>query len=94
MVHFRVDIEDAHAHLYGIGERVRTLDLDEIKSIAELVTVVGEAAKTLPPGQVLIGRGWIETHWPEARFPTRQDLDAVTGDRPTILERANPAPAR
>ena len=80
---------DAHAHLYGIGERERTLDLDEIKSIAELVSVVGEAAKTLPPGQVLIGRGWIETHWPEARFPTRQDLDAVTGDRPTILERAD-----
>jgi predicted amidohydrolase YtcJ len=80
---------DAHAHLYGIGERERTLDLDEIKSIAELVSVVGEAAKTLPPGQVLIGRGWIETHWPEASFPTRQDLDAVTGDRPTILERAD-----
>lgn len=80
---------DAHAHLYGIGEREQTLDLDEITSIAELVKVVGEAAKAAPTGQPLIGRGWIETHWPEARFPTRQDIDAVTGDRPTLLERAD-----
>jgi predicted amidohydrolase YtcJ len=80
---------DAHAHLYGIGEREQTLDLDEITSIAELVKVVGDAAKAGPAGQPLIGRGWIETHWPEARFPTRQDIDAVTGDRPAILERAD-----
>jgi len=80
---------DAHAHLYGIGERELTLDLDEITSIAELVSVVGEAAKALPAGQPLIGRGWIETHWPEKRFPTRQDLDAVSGDRPVVLTRAD-----
>ncbi|MDP3739409.1 MAG: amidohydrolase [Hyphomonadaceae bacterium] len=80
---------DAHAHLLGIGRREMTLDLDEIKSIAELVTVVGEAAKVMPPQQALQGRGWIETHWPEKRFPTRHDIDAVTGDRPTILTRAD-----
>lgn len=80
---------DAHAHLYGIGEREQTLDLDEVKSIAELVGIIGEAAKALPPGQPLVGRGWIETHWPEKRFPTRQDIDAVAGDRPVVLVRAD-----
>ncbi len=80
---------DAHAHLYGIGERETSFDLDEVKSIAELVNIVGEAAKDLPAGQLLYGRGWIETHWPEARFPTRQDLDAVVSDRPVVLERAD-----
>ncbi len=80
---------DAHAHLYGIGEREETLDLDQVASIAELVTVVGEAASALPAGQPLVGGGWIETHWPEKRFPTRQDLDAVTGDRPVVLSRAD-----
>src|SRR5262249_19008431 len=83
---------DAHAHLYGIGEREQTLDLDEIASVAQLVQVVGDAAKAAPAGQVLQGRGWIETHWPEKRFPTRQDIDAVTGDRPTILTRADGHP--
>lgn len=80
---------DAHAHLFGIGEREMTLDLDEVASIAELVNIVGEAAKTLPADQPLEGRGWIETHWPEKRFPTRQDIDAVTGGRPTVLVRAD-----
>jgi predicted amidohydrolase YtcJ len=80
---------DAHAHLFGIGERELTLNLDKVQSVAELVSVVGEAAKTLPPGITLQGRGWIETHWPEKRFPTRQDIDAVTGDRPAVLTRAD-----
>lgn len=80
---------DAHGHLYGIGEREQTLNLDKVMSIAELVQVVGEAAKTAPAGKPLAGRGWIETHWPEKRFPNRADIDAVTGDRPTVLERAD-----
>lgn len=80
---------DAHAHLFGIGERELTLNLDKIASIAELVQVVGDKAKETPEGQTLVGRGWIETHWPEGRFPTRQDIDGVTGNRPTILVRAD-----
>jgi predicted amidohydrolase YtcJ len=80
---------DAHAHLMGIGEREMTLNLDKVASVAELVSVVAEAAKTAPAGQTLQGRGWIETHWPEKRFPNRHDLDAVTGERPTVLVRAD-----
>lgn len=80
---------DAHAHLYGIGEREQMLNLDDVDSIADLVLTVMEAAEELPPGQPLIGRGWIETHWPEGRFPTREDLDAATNDRPVVLERAD-----
>ncbi len=80
---------DAHAHLYGIGEREQTLNLDKVASVAELVQVVGDAAKAAPAGKPLVGRGWIETHWPEKRFPNRADIDAVTGDRPTVLERAD-----
>lgn len=80
---------DAHAHLYGIGEREQMLNLDHVDSIADLILTVMEAAEELPPGQPLIGRGWIETHWPEARFPTRGDLDAAARDRPVVLERAD-----
>jgi predicted amidohydrolase YtcJ len=80
---------DAHAHLYGIGEREQLLNLEDVDSIADLVLTVMEASEDLPPGQPLIGRGWIETHWPEARFPTRHDLDAAANDRPVVLERAD-----
>lgn len=87
--HLYPGFTDAHVHLRGIGERETTLDLDEISSIAELVDVVAAASDELPADRSLIGRGWIETHWPENRFPTRQDLDAVTGERPAVLTRAD-----
>lgn len=87
--HLYPGFTDAHVHIRGVGEREVTLDLDEITSIAELVETVAAASADLPADRSLVGRGWIETHWPEARFPSRQDLDPVTGDRPAILVRAD-----
>ncbi|HYE48393.1 MAG TPA: amidohydrolase [Azospirillaceae bacterium] len=80
---------DAHAHLRGIGEREITLNLEGTPSLAALVEKVAARAKEAPAGAVVSGRGWIETHWPEKRFPTRQDLDRAAPDRPVILVRAD-----
>lgn len=80
---------DAHAHLVGIGFRELTLNLEGTPSVAALVKIVGEEIDKLDPGITLYGRGWIETGWPEARFPNRDDLDAVSPDNPVILERAD-----
>lgn len=79
---------DSHAHLTGIGLREMTLNLEGTASIADLKARVRAHAAANPKGPI-IGRGWIETHWPEARFPTRQDIDAVTSDRPVYLTRAD-----
>ncbi len=80
---------DSHAHLLGIGLREMTLNLENTPSIKTLVeTLATEVAKT-PKGETVYGRGWIETHWPEERFPTRQDLDAVSPDNPVLLGRAD-----
>jgi predicted amidohydrolase YtcJ len=79
---------DSHAHLIGIGQRERTLNLEETASIADLQARVLAYAETNSEG-VVFGRGWIETHWPEARFPSAADLDAVVSDRPVILIRAD-----
>jgi predicted amidohydrolase YtcJ len=87
--HLYPGFTDAHMHLRGIGEREMTLNLDTVASIADLAARVSAAAQPLPPGQPLFGRGWIETHWPEQRFPSRQDLDAVVADRPVVLTRAD-----
>jgi hypothetical protein len=80
---------DSHAHLLEIGERELTLDLTGLPSIEAVKAKVKVYAAGLPAGQVLWGRGWIETHWPEHRFLTRQDLDAVAPDRPVILGRSD-----
>ncbi len=80
---------DAHAHLLGIGLREMTLNLEGTASIEELKSRLAVAVKDSQPGETIYGRGWIETHWPEERFPNRQDLDAVAPDRAVILERAD-----
>ncbi|MEL7108456.1 MAG: amidohydrolase [Pseudomonadota bacterium] len=80
---------DGHAHLLGIGQREITLSLEGTASVAELVTRIESELQALPAGQVLGGRGWIETGWPEGRMPSAADLDAVSPDNPVILTRAD-----
>lgn len=80
---------DAHGHLMGIGFREMTLNLEGTLSIAEMTAKVKAWSLAHPGPEVLSGRGWIETHYPEKRFPTRADLDAVVSDRPVVLSRAD-----
>ncbi len=79
---------DAHAHLTGIGLRELTLNLDQTSSLADLVATVKAYAAAHPDGPIF-GRGWIETHWPEKRFPTKADLDAAAPGRIVVLERSD-----
>ncbi|MFN3521778.1 MAG: amidohydrolase [Phenylobacterium sp.] len=80
---------DAHAHLRGIGERELTLNLEGSKSAAEAMGRLKAHLAKHPGTGPLVGRGWIETGWPEGRFLIRQDLDAVAPDRPVLLVRAD-----
>ncbi|PQA87068.1 amidohydrolase [Hyphococcus luteus] len=80
---------DAHAHLLGIGMRELTLNLEEVGSIAELVSIIEANVQHAGEGETVYGRGWIETGWPEGRMPTRDDLDPVSPDNPVLLTRAD-----
>lgn len=80
---------DAHAHLRGIGERELTLNLEGTPSLAALLEAVRARVASSRPGAVISGRGWIETHWPEKRFPTAADLDRAAPNNPVLLERAD-----
>lgn len=79
---------DGHAHLDGIGWRELTLNLEGSASVADAMARLTAWAEAHPEGPV-IGRGWIETHWPEGRFLTRQDLDAAAPGRVVLLGRAD-----
>ena len=80
---------DAHAHLKGIGYREMNLNLQGANSLKEMLTQVEIYANGLEPGKWVIGRGWIEKKWPEGRFPTIQELDMISTDKPMALERAD-----
>lgn len=78
--------KDAHCHLGGVGMAAMVLDLVGVESIAVLRERLRTYAATHSEGAIY-GRGWIETHWPERRFPNRADIDDIVGDRPVFLER-------
>ena len=79
---------DGHAHLDGIGWRELTLNLEGSASVAEAMARLTAWAEAHPEGPI-VGRGWIETHWPEARFLTAADLDAAAPGRIVLLGRSD-----
>src|SRR5512140_4022186 len=80
---------DSHAHLDGIGERELTLNLEGSKSAAEVTQRLKAYLAEHKPTGAVVGRGWIETGWPEGRFLQKGDLDAVAPDTPVIMTRAD-----
>ncbi len=80
---------ESHGHISGVGFREVNLNLQGIDSLAEMLAAVKEYADANPDQAWINGRGWIEKVWPEARFPNRQDLDAIVPDRPVTLRRAD-----
>lgn len=80
---------DAHCHIFGIGERELTLNLEGTNTLEQFLTKVKERVSKTEPGKWIIGRGWIETFWKPPQFPTRTDLDKIAPDNPVWLTRAD-----
>lgn len=80
---------DSHGHVMGLGFSALTLDLTDTRSLAEALAKVAAYAKANPDRPWILGRGWNQELWPEKRFPTAAELDAVVGDRPVWLERVD-----
>jgi predicted amidohydrolase YtcJ len=82
-------LTDSHCHIFGIGERELTLNLEGTNTLQEFLAKVSERATKTEPGKWITGRGWVETFWTPAQFPTRQDLDKVAPGNPVFLTRAD-----
>ncbi|HEV7798462.1 MAG TPA: amidohydrolase [Pyrinomonadaceae bacterium] len=80
---------DAHHHLSGVGFRELTLNLEGLRSLQEFLAKVKERVDQKHPGEWVTGRGWIETFWSPAVFPTRWDLDKIAPNNPVFLDRAD-----
>jgi predicted amidohydrolase YtcJ len=78
---------DAHAHVLGLGEFLRDVDLLETTSYDEVIARVVERAKTTPKGEWILGRGWDQNDWPDKAFPTHDKLSAAVPDHPVMLTR-------
>jgi predicted amidohydrolase YtcJ len=80
---------DAHSHLGGLGEALEQVDLGGAATYGEVVRRVREAARALPPGAWVRGRGWDQNRWPEKRFPTHEALSVAVPDHPVWLTRVD-----
>ena len=80
---------DAHAHLFGLGRSLRSLDLRETKSYEEIVRLVAARVRETPKGRWIIGRAWDQNKWGDTRFPTNEALSRVSPDNPVLLTRVD-----
>ena len=80
---------DAHAHLLGLGQALRTVDLVGTRSYDEVIARVVERAKTARPGEWIRGRGWDQNDWADTRFPTHAALSRAVRNNPVYLTRVD-----
>ena len=74
---------DSHVHFPTWSLAQRQVKLDGCASIEEALARVREAE--VAPGRWLRGYGWRDGDWATRVAPTKELLDAVTGETPTIL---------
>ena len=82
-------IIDAHGHVMGLGQSAVQLDLVGTASLADLQQRLRDYSAAHPNDAWIVGRGWNQELWPDKRFPTAADLDAIVPDRPVVLERVD-----
>ena len=80
---------DAHAHVAGLGQAVRTVHLVGTTSYAEVIARVVERARTTPRGEWITGRGWDQNDWPVTTFPMHEALSRAVPDHPVYLTRVD-----
>jgi hypothetical protein len=78
---------DAHAHLFGLGDFLRNIDLTDTRSYDEIVSRVAARVGQSPSGRWIEGRGWDQNKWGDTRFPTHEALSRVSPNNPVVLTR-------
>jgi predicted amidohydrolase YtcJ len=87
-------INDSHCHIsdWALSRPPLMLDIrfPLVKSIADIVKMVGEKASQVKPEEWILGEGWDEGYLTEClgdanRKPSKEDLDKVAPDNPVAL---------
>lgn len=80
---------DAHVHLTDTGLTLEGLDLSGVRSAAEMLAAVEQAAARLPADAIVMGQGWDESTWADPKPPTAAELARAAGDRPVYAAQAS-----
>jgi predicted amidohydrolase YtcJ len=82
-------LQDAHAHLLGLGSSLEQVDLVGTQSFDEVVERLAAAAANVPKGEWIVGRGWDQNDWRDQAMPHHAELSAATPDHPVWLVRVD-----
>lgn len=86
---------EGHGHFSGLGSSLINLNFLHAQSWDEIIEAVSEKAKTVEPGEWIIGRGWHQEKWlssPDRNvqgYPYHNDLSAISPDNPVLLKHAS-----
>ena len=79
---------DAHLHLEWLARSRHAVDLTAARTRQEALRRVERFAVGRPADAWISGSGWFNDLWADdPSFPTRHELDRVTGGRPAVLTR-------
>jgi predicted amidohydrolase YtcJ len=78
---------DAHVHFVSGGSQLDRVQLNDVTSAQQFARLIGERAKSMPKGSWILGGDWDETKWTPADLPTKELIDAITGDTPVFVSR-------
>jgi hypothetical protein len=76
---------DSHVHFPTWALAQRQVRLEGAGSLDEALARVAAAVGDVPSGRWLRGLGWRSGEWTPAAEPTKEALDAITGDVPVAL---------
>ena len=79
---------DSHCHFIWMGvNMLTTVPIRYTATMKDALELIRQRAKKAKPSEWIIGRGYDEAKWPENRYITRKDIDAVVKDKPVAMVR-------
>ena len=77
---------DSHCHFLGMGVNMLTaVPIRYTDTMKDALELIRKRAEKVGPGEWIIGRGYDEAKWPENRYITKEDIDAVA--KPVLRHR-------
>ncbi|MED0671218.1 amidohydrolase [Aneurinibacillus aneurinilyticus] len=81
-------LNDGHLHFPGLA--LNLIEIDGFnKPKEEILKLVKEETTHRQPGEWILGRGWNHELWPDKKFPTKEELDAIAPNNPVLLKRVD-----
>ena len=81
------NFREAHAHLHSLGESLELVSLADCRDVAHCLGRIAAAAANpcdTDDGWLRFSSARVQA-WAEQRWPTLDELDATTGDRPCVI---------